>query len=151
MDSSDLVWIDSSIEERNKSVRKSKSKIDRFKQLVNQSDSKHLSSLVSMNAWINDRDYADESVHISADFSFMPENIPSGKKTKANVDQIKKAISTIKDKLWINDDQQSWLLLPKLNEIENYCIRPAVYDFIYFADDMKEPKLERFRKEFRLK
>lgn len=73
---SEIVCVDPSIEERKKSVRKSKSKLEKFKAMVNQSDSKHLSSVLSVQICENSESGTefslDHSYEVSDDLSFFP-------------------------------------------------------------------------------
>ena len=150
LDWSDIVWVDKSIEDK-MNVKKSKSKIDRFKELVDQSNSKHLSSLSSVNIWKNNQ-REDSMFEIdSNDFDDLAEKLSDIRKKELNKEQAISAINYFKDELSIDKWITSWLLLPSLKSSEGFGIKPAVYDFIYHADKIQEPKLERFRGEFCLK
>lgn len=150
-DCSDMVWIDSSIEERKKSVRRSKTKIEKFKEMVNRSDSKHMSSLISLNICeteSNSEGY--KSVQISDSFSFLPQNFDklNYKPKKAELENVDQAVEVMRQKLRIDNDQKTCLLLPKIKWADNYGVRPAVYDFIYMMSGVSEPKLEYFPAAF---
>ena len=148
---SDIVCVDSSIEKKKASVKESKSRIERFKELVNQSTSKHLSSVSSIDA-IRILNEHDDSIYIfdSSDFNVIEEKLLKAFNIKHNKVEINNTLNYIKEELRIEKNQTSCLLQPKLRVAENFGIRPAVYDFVYFMDHVQEPKLERFNKEFRL-
>lgn len=151
-DQSDIVCVDPSIEERKKSVRRSKSRLQKFKEMVDQSTSKHLSSIISLQVCDKDiHDVPDElkSIQISDSFSYLPINFTNNEKpSKLDLKNINEGIDIVKDKLRIDGDAKSCILLPKLKGLENYGIRAAVYDFIYMVDKLPEPKLEYFSGAF---
>ena len=96
----------------------------------------------------------DDSIYIidSAEYNSLNEKLEKiSNIKKINSNEINKAIRYFKEELKIETNQTTWLLQPKLKIFENFGIRPAVYDFIYFMDHVQEPKLELFRKEFQLK
>ena len=119
--------------------RESKSRVERFKELVNQSRSKHLSSLISMNVWEypTDNEYLSNSVIVSESFNDMSHILkPKRKPTGDQLDQASDFVEVVRQKLKIDAEQDTWLLQPKLKGAENYGIRAAVYDFIYMVTSL---------------
>lgn len=131
-------------------MRRSKSRLEKFKEMVNQSTSKHLSSLVSNNLCSIDRKEEIKSIQVSDSLSYMPEDYTKLKrKDKEDMKKVDAAIASMKEKLRIDGSQKSCILLPKIKPPETYGIRPAVYDFIYMMDGISEPELEDFPKSFK--
>jgi hypothetical protein len=131
-------------------VRRSKTRLEKFKEMVNQSTSKHLSSLVSINVCMTGSREGVKSIQVSDSFSYMPEDFTKlRKKNKEDMKKVDAAVTTMKEKLRINGSQKSCILLPKIKPTETYGVRPAVYDFIYVMDGISEPKLEDFPSSFK--
>lgn len=144
-DWSDLVWIDQSIEDKNKSLQKSKSKLDKFKEMVDRSASKHMSCLYHDEDLRSNDSFNDNicSIKVSSVFNYLPDNAIRQKKD--NSKDINEALNTIKKKVNIEaDDDENWLLLPKIKVPNNFGIKAAVYDYIYMTEKLPEPTLESF-------
>lgn len=78
--------------------------------MVNQSDSKHMSAMDSIQVYDNSSSHSEEikSILISDSFSFFPENFNKlDDNQKVNMAETNKALNTIKDKLRIDGDSKS--------------------------------------------
>lgn len=115
------------------------SRIDKFKDLVAHSHSKHLSSISSHNIWNtygSNRMSGGEpkTVMVSESFSNMTHILrPTRKPQYKQLEEVNEFVDAVREKLRIDNTQKTWMLLPKLKMYENYGIRAAVYDFIYMV------------------
>jgi len=145
---SDLVWVDESLEKR-KRGKESVSKMEKFKNMVDGSVSQHISITSSTQDVNFHKDEEDQygSIKVSNIFNYLPDG--AIRSQKDNFQEISEALDTIKTKMNIEEDNNNWLLLPKMKTPMNYGIRGAVYDFIYMMDKIPEPELEFFPDAFR--
>jgi len=118
-DESDIVCIDSSIEEKKKSPRKSKSRLEKFKKMVNHSDSKHLSVMSSVQIYQSQTEKHLKHSQVSDSFSYLPLNHEMRKNYNLDLEdfelnndelplkKIDEAVETLKSKLRIDEDQST--------------------------------------------
>ena len=149
LDCSDIVWVDQSIENI-KNVEKSKSKIERFKELVDQSNSKHLSSITSINVcWTNEDTESLFNIN-SEDFNILSQKLEKMQIKDQSKNKVIDTLDYFKEELSISKEITSCLLLPSLKVPESCHLHPAVYDFIYSIDKLTSPTLSYYPNEFRL-